>query len=851
MTSHAPAVPPDTGPRRARLDGVAWATGAWLLAYLAWSLSAPPFDTLLERTIDDAAALPLRTGIAALALWLGRAGPADLRARRGFTWLGWAFALGAVANLLRTAMMGTPLSPAFGLAVAIPQGVLTVAGLWQLAEIRQDRDLAADWLDAAVIVLASYLLAVHFIAGGDPFDPSHLGGRRWLFIAYLAADVLGVFLAATAWFRKPDGLSRDALGLLVLGFGVIGIADLRIDQLLQADQWLDGGVLDFAIALGFGLILLGLDNQRRHPSPSAELAHTRAGRHIVAPIAILAATVPMLQLVFEDRPRGSHLAFHVIGIVVLISLVLWRQHLDRTRLMAVAQERADADARFRSLVQRSSDAILEVGTDHVVRWASPSASEMAGTIPALLVGRRIADLAHPEDRDRIAVFLANASQPFARNAALRWRLGRADQWYEVESVVTDLTADPAVGAFVLNTRNVTERVRLEQQLRQAQKLEAVGRLAGGIAHDFNNILAAIITHAQLVRDGLPPGDGRAEDLLEIEQTAQRGAALTRRLLSFSRPEAGELQVHSLPTVIRGMEPLLRRLLVGQVELSLELGADDLWVRTAEGQVEQILMNLAINARDAMPDGGTVHVRTRGLTVRPGATDAPGVLPGRWAELVVHDSGVGMDAETLARLFEPFFTTKPSGLGTGLGLTTVRGIVRSLGGHVLAASAPAKGTTMRVLLPLAPAAEQAPPPPRLSPAIPERVRRIVMIVDDEAALRNAMQRFLERSGYAVLAAGTALDALQELAACDWKVDLVVTDMVMPGLGGREFVRRLRELQPALPVLCMSGHMEWEAGGEDTDPPDAPWRPDRLLAKPFSFPDLLLRVRDAITPQGAAV
>jgi two-component system, cell cycle sensor histidine kinase and response regulator CckA len=536
------------------------------------------------------------------------------------------------------------------------------------------------------------------------------------------------------------------------------------------------------------------------------------------------------------------IAFLVTGMAVLLVLVLARQVLALRRSEELGRLRAAADARFRSLVQRSSDAILQLGTDQRIQWASPSAGELAGTIPSLLEGRPIADLAHPEDRDRLAAFLANAGEPFARNAALRWRMGRAERWHDVESVVSDLLAEGSTRALVLNTRNISERVRLEQQLRQAQKLEAVGRLAGGIAHDFNNILAAIITHAQLLRDGLPAGDERGADLQEIEQTAQRGAALTRRLLSFSRPEAGELRTQSLTAVLRGMEPMLRRLLVGQVELSLDLGADPLWVRTAEGQVEQILMNLAINARDAMPAGGVVRVTARALTIRPGAgpqPGLPGVLPGRWVELAVRDDGVGMDAETLANLFEPFFTTKPSGLGTGLGLTTVRGIVRALGGHAFAQSTPGAGTTMRVLLPLAPAESAEAPVAEVAVAPPPRGRSRILIVDDELSLRRGMERYLQRYGYETFTAGSALEALELLDGARWEVDLVVTDMVMPRMGGREFVRKLRERRPDLPVLCMSGHMEWESDAADTA--DAPWAPDRLLAKPFAFEDLLARVR----------
>ena len=822
-----------------------------MAAYAVWSAVAPPFETRWEYLVDEIAILPFRLGVAALGLWLGHDDRTEAEARSAWRWLGGAFVLSSLANVLRvTGTGGAPLDPTIAIGIALPQASLMLGGLWQLARLRKDRGRIADWLDAGVIVIAGLLLAAHYAAGGNPFDSSLYGERRWLFLLYLSADLCAVLFVATAWFRRPDGVARHALGLLTLGFAVIAIADLGYDQEIQRGTWQNGGALDASVAAGMCLLVLGMDIQRRRaPHGTEPRTAIRQGRHIVAPIAILAATIPMLQLAWSARHATGHLTFHVTGVSVLLLLVLIRQHVAREQTVQLARERMAADARFRSLVQRSSDAILQVSTDHVIQWASPSAGELAGTIPALLVGRRIGDLAHPEDRDRLSVFLANASEPFSRNAALRWRIGRPDHWHDVESVVTDLTADPGVRSLVLNTRNVTERVRLEQQLRQSQKLEAVGRLAGGIAHDFNNILAAIMSHAQLLRDGLAAEDERVADLLEIEQTAQRGAVLTRRLLSFSRPEAGELRAQQITPVIRGMEPMLRRLLVGQVELELHLVADGLWVRTAEGQIEQILMNLTINARDAMPDGGAVRISTRALTIRPGdraESTGRGVLPGHWAELVVRDEGTGMDAATLDRLFEPFFTTKPSGLGTGLGLTTVRGIVRALGGHVFAESAPAAGTTMRVLLPLVPAETETAVAVSGSPANVVVGKPVVLVVDDELALRRAMERFLDRSGYTVLGAESAQEALRLLDAREWRVDLVVTDMVMPRMGGREFVRLLRERRPELPILCVSGHME--ADPRDADDPSAPWAPERLLAKPFEFAEFVSRVRDtlAITP-----
>ena len=619
--SHLTSWPPRIG----RGGGAA---AAWVLTYGLWVMLAPSLGSPLEGLIDRVAVLPLRLGIAVTALFLATRPALDPRAQRAFRLLGASFAISTGASLVRILGIGGGLDPRIALALSVPQVGLMLAGLWQLAVLRRAADRLDDWLDAGAIVLGLFLLGSYFIAAGNPFDSLLLGSQRWLFLIYLVADVIAVLFAATAWFRRPPGVARDAIGLVMIGFALIAISDLVLDQRAQRalTQRSDGVSLATAVALF--LVFAGLDLQRRFPPTTSEPDRPRrAGRDVVAPAAILLSTLPMLDLVWSGADHGSHLEFHVTGVVALLVLVLIRQHRSREQTLRLARERTAADARFRSLVQRSSDAILQVSTDHVIEWASPSAGELAGRMPAMLVGKRVEEIAHPDDADRLRTFLANASQPYARNAAVRWRLGRAERWHEVESVVTDLTADPDVRSMVLNTRDVSERVRLEQQLRQSQKLEAVGRLAGGIAHDFNNILAAIISHAELVRVDLPHGDARAADLLEIEQTAQRGAVLTRRLLSFSRPEVGELHPRSLTGVLRAMEPMLRRLLIDRVELDLDLGEQDLWVCTVEGQLEQVLMNLAINARDALPEGGVVMISVRPRTIRPGEGSIAGAHPG--------------------------------------------------------------------------------------------------------------------------------------------------------------------------------------------------------------------------------
>ena len=392
-------------------------------------------------------------------------------------------------------------------------------------------------------------------------------------------------------------------------------------------------------------------------------------------------------------------------------------------------------------------------------------------------------------------------------------------------------------------RLVHSRIGLERQLWQAQKMEAVGRLSGGIAHDFNNILAAISSHAQLLRASQAAGVvSSGEELEEIEYATQRAAALTRRLLSFSRfDEKAEAKPMPLADVVRAMQPLIRRLLVNDIALSLDLGDRDAWVALADGQLEQVLLNLAINARDAMSVGGLLHVATQRLTVLPDdAIHRRGVTPGNWASIIVRDNGSGMDDATRARLFEPFFTTKPHGRGTGLGLATVSGIVEHGGGHVLVDSTMGTGTTMTVLLPVV---DATPAPVQERTQIPSRETRIndgapvVLVVDDELSIRRALVRFLSRLGYAVIEAENGSEALAELERIAWRADIVLTDVEMPGMNGIELATHIRSRDPSLPLLYMSGFVNAEYGGE-------PGIRDDTIMKPFDFAVLIERVREAV-------
>jgi len=402
-------------------------------------------------------------------------------------------------------------------------------------------------------------------------------------------------------------------------------------------------------------------------------------------------------------------------------------------------------------------------------------------------------------------------------------------------------ADGTTTGFVGMVEDTTERQALEAQLRQAQKMEAVGQLAGGIAHDFNNLLTVITGHLDFARQDLaplvPPGHSVREDLAEISQAAERARALVRQLLAFSRKQVVAPQEVELSQVVRGAEQLLRRVLGDEIVLGTTLSAAPTVVRADAVQLEQVLVNLALNARDAMltpahghpGTGGTLTIETDVLAVADGDAGARALPAGEYVRLTLRDTGHGMDDATRARLFEPFFTTKPVGAGTGLGLATVYGIVQQNGGDVRVESAPGAGATFTILLPRA--ADPASAPLVGTPgARAPRGRGTVLLVEDETAVRATTRRVLERHGYAVLEARHGADALLLWQTHRAEVSAVVTDLRMPQMGGVELVRRLRTDRPTLPVVYVSGYSH-----EAAQSAALPF--ERFLEKPFRSEALL--------------
>jgi signal transduction histidine kinase len=382
-----------------------------------------------------------------------------------------------------------------------------------------------------------------------------------------------------------------------------------------------------------------------------------------------------------------------------------------------------------------------------------------------------------------------------------------------------------------------ERRRLEARLHQSQKLEVVGQLAGGVAHDFNNLLVVINSYVELALEKLMAEDPLRADLEEVQKAGARAAALTRQLLAFSRKQVLQPAVLAVNEVVANVEKMLRRLIGEDVDLQVELAPGAGNVRVDPAQLELVLMNLVVNARDAMPRGGTLRIATGRAEVGPQQPPAGGPPAGPYVALAVADTGCGMDAAIAARAFEPFFTTKAPGKGTGLGLATVYGVVTQSGGQVQLESEVGEGTTVTILLPRV--ADDVPAVHARREAAPSGGSETILVVEDEESIRRVAERVLGRAGYRVLTAASADEALERWASAPSPVQLLLTDLVLPGMDGAQLAARLVARQPGLRVLYMSGY----AGKSSLAPGcEVPWT--CFLQKPFAARDLVARVRAAL-------
>ncbi len=499
-----------------------------------------------------------------------------------------------------------------------------------------------------------------------------------------------------------------------------------------------------------------------------------------------------------------------------------------------------SEANFRSVIEDAPYGIYRASVTGKLLQVNPALRKMLGyPSPEELLQANLAQdiYRRPGEQQRLNELFARVEEFKDMEVEWKRRDGTPITVRCSGRRVNDANGAPAY--LEVFAEDVTEKRVLERQLRMAQKMEAIGRLSGGIAHDFNNLLGVIIGYSQVLKRALGEGNRLYEHAQEVEKAGQRAASLTRQLLAFSRQQVLTPAVLNLNALVSDMEKMLPRLLGEDIVVTTSLDQTLGLVKADQGQIEQVIMNLAVNARDAMPEGGSLKIETENAEFDEGYVRShAGSRRGRYVMLAVTDTGVGMDATTLGQIFEPFFTTKERGKGTGLGLATVYGVVKQSGGYIWVDSAPGKGSSFQVYLPRV--EEEVSTAPASTPQLESlQGSETVLLVEDSDPLRKLAQTFLEANGFRVLAAPNGEKALEVAAQHPAPIHLLLTDVVMPGMNGRVLAEHLTPRQPGMKVLYMSGYTDSFIAGHGILDPDT-----HLLHKPFTEEMLIRKVREVL-------
>ena len=515
--------------------------------------------------------------------------------------------------------------------------------------------------------------------------------------------------------------------------------------------------------------------------------------------------------------------------------------LQNEELQAARAELEASLARYSDLYDFAPVGYLTLDKDGVIRKVNLCGARLLGQERARLVGSRFGLFVSPASRNTLTAFLQAVFEKQAKQVSelALFPENREPRWVHVEALVADDGGHECRAILI----DMTEQRQTEEQLRSASRMEAIGRLAGGIAHDFNNLLTVITNRTVFAMEDMSNPDALRDDLTEIHAAADRAAALVRQLLAFSRKQVLKPQVLDLNKIVGAMEGMLRRLLGENIEFAVGLNQGLGKVSADPGQVEQVVMNLACNARDAMPDGGKLTIETNDIELdEANAGQELGVRAGPYVILSVTDTGCGMDERTRARLFEPFFTTKQTGKGTGLGLATVYGIVKQSGGTVWVSSEPGSGTTFKVYLPRALSLKDTTSRLALVEQ-PVPGTGTILVVEDEEGVRNLAKRILEKAGYVVVTASNGNEALALCEQHSQSLRLMLTDVIMPQMSGKQLANRVAQLCPGLRVVFMSGYTDdaiIQHGVLDAGTP--------FIGKPFDAADLTRLVHEVLDENG---
>jgi two-component system, cell cycle sensor histidine kinase and response regulator CckA len=652
-----------------------------------------------------------------------------------------------------------------------------------------------------------------------------------------------------SWREGLDRLAELARRILRVPLAqinvVIGQEQISLSSVADPSEWaswngprtapLEASYCQHVIRSGEPLVV---EDALAHPLVQDNLATTDAGIRSYAAVPLKNQEgVALATLCVVDFTPRDWAASDLEALSALADLLM-REVQGRLRAEMALQE---SETWFQALIENGTDLTTVLDAAGRIRYQSPAYEGVLGYCDASLVGEGFTALLHPDGVGRWTRSFLDPLVNEGSRASAEWRMRHRDgSWRTVRGMGVNLLHDPAVRGLVLNIYDVSQARHLEAELHQAQKMEAVGRLAGGVAHDFNNLLTAIRGNTEflIVREDLPE-DAKA-DIREISETTHRATQLTQQLLTFSRDQVLEMKVVDLGALTEEIMRLISRL--AGVNVSIEGSFErDLLVEADDGQLSQVIMNLAVNARDAMPEGGRLILETREFTVTEEYSLSHSQMPpGRYALLVVADDGEGMPREVQRRVFEPFFTTKPPGEGTGLGLSICWGIVNQLGGHIHIYSEPGLGTTFRIYLPRVTADHEMPSP---EPDVPRpsasTVSGHILMVEDQPEVRRVVRRVLEAAGHSVIEADSAERALCLLESSTTEIDLLLTDVLLPGVNGTELAEQLTQLQPGLAVLFTSGFNRGELADQSVD-----MRNTAFLPKPFGPTELSEAVARAL-------
>ncbi len=722
-------------------------------------------------------------------------------------------------------------------------------GFWRLYGQNYLRDWSYAWAVFALYAVASgsaYWLAT---AGRSPSDPSRLVASTMAIVCGFSYALL--LVRGTRTLTGFARLSPQLVRLLLVSAGGLALAMvlasapdtvsrgtrvfLRVTVLMTTMggaavyagvvAWQGGGSQEWFGLRFTGSLLIGFGLKQLLNGVLLQLPGT---------FATVGPSLTVLDALFVPIVGSS---------MAVTLLVIERARAREADVVAAAASAAlrESESRFRSIIDGTSDVILSLSPEGIVEFVSPSATRSLGWSVAQVVGRSAFDFVHPADvadtQHAMRRILAGERGVRAQEIRLRRTDG---SWMLVEALGTMTPGPTGEPMLVVTARDLSERVELEARLLQAQKLESIGQLAGGVAHDFNNILTAIIGHVSMARLGAPRDAQLHAELDDIQRSADRAAELTRQLLAFARRQVIEPVVLDLNSLVDGMRRLLARVIGEHITLATEL-SPALWsVKADPAQLEQAIVNLALNARDAMPGGGRLMLTTANVHVSTSEAQAHGLAaPGDFVRVVVQDSGVGMDEATRARVFEPFYTTKGPTGGTGLGLAMVHGVVAQSGGGIAVFSSPGAGARFSILLPSYTGPIEARPAPVVPRIItPERAATI-LLVEDEPQVRAVASRVLRSGGYAVLEASNGADGVAKAQGFAGRIDLILSDLVMPTLSGPAMWNQIKAQRPEARIIFMSGFSADTLPDGGTLPTDA-----AFIDKPFTLDGLLAKVREEL-------